>query len=981
MIRVTIDGVVQETTSGERLIDVINRAGVKISQVCYHPQLGPIETCDTCMVETNGQLVRACATTASAGMEIFTKSEKAAAAQREAFDRILSNHVLYCTVCDNNNGNCTIHNTERLLGIEHQPIPYHSKPYEEDHTNPFYRYDPQQCILCGRCVEACQNVQVNETLSINWEDPHPRVLWDGGSTIGESSCVSCGHCVTVCPCNALMEKSMLGHAGFLTALPKTTLGGMIDVVKGVEPETGYGAILKLSEAESHMRELRIRRTKTVCTYCGVGCSFDVWTKDRHILKVEPLDGPTNGISTCIKGKFGWDFVNSPDRLTKPLIREGGKFREASWDEALDLVARKFREIKAKNGPDSLAFVSSSKCTNEESYLMQKLARAVIGTNNMDNCSRYCQAPATQGLFRTVGYGGDSGSIRDIENAGLVLIIGSNTAESHPVLATRVKRAHKLHGQKLIVSDLREHEMAKRADLFLHPKPGTDIVWLSAVSRYLLENGMANTKFLDQWVNGLEEYKKSLAPFTMEFAARTCGLSEDTLKKVAHMIAEAGGVCVLWAMGITQHSMGSDASTAISNLLLITGNYMKTGSGAYPLRGHNNVQGASDHGAMPNFLTGYQSVDDPEVRSRFKAAWNVQLPSTKGLDNHEMIDAIHQGKLKAMYLFGEEMSLVDSNANFVSDGLSKLDFFVVQDIFFSATCRFADVVLPASPSLEKEGTFTSTERRIQRLYQVFEPLEGSRPDWRIIQDIANRLGATWQYQHPSEIYREIASLTPLFAGVTYERLEGFKSLQWPVAADGTDQPLLYTKEFAFPDGKARLFPLSLTEPTDQPNAEFDLHLNNGRLLEHFHEGNMTYRSEGIREKTPDTFVEVSPELAEERGIQSGTWVQLTSRYGQLRVRALVTGRVQGKELYMPMNSVESPVNRLTSSHTDSVTHTPAYKEASVHLRVLPEVGESPLPRINHRFGHPTPQHGVQVERKWKRPDYRMPGNGLVQIQTN
>jgi len=980
-MKVIIDGAVHEATSGERLIDVINRAGVKISQVCYHPQLGPIQTCDTCMVEINGQLVRACATTPSAGMEIFTKSEKAAAAQREAFDRILSNHVLYCTVCDNNNGNCTVHNTERLLGIEHQPIPYHSKPYEEDHSNPFYRYDPQQCILCGRCVEACQNVQVNETLSINWEDPHPRVLWDGGSPIGESSCVSCGHCVTVCPCNALMEKSMLGHAGFLTALPKTTLSGMIDVVKGVEPETGYGAILKLSEAESHMRELRIRRTKTVCTYCGVGCSFDVWTKDRHILKVEPLEGPTNGISTCIKGKFGWDFVNSPDRLTKPLIREGSKFREASWDEALGLVARKFAEIKGKNGPDSLAFVSSSKCTNEESYLMQKLARAVIGTNNMDNCSRYCQAPATQGLFRTVGYGGDSGSIKDIENAGLVLIIGSNTAESHPVLATRVKRAHKLHGQKLIVSDLREHEMARRADLFLHPKPGTDIVWLSAVSRYLLENGLANTAFLDQWVNGLEEYKKSLAPFTMEFAARTCGLSEDTLKKVAHMIAEANGVCVLWAMGITQHSMGSDASTAISNLLLITGNYMKTGSGAYPLRGHNNVQGASDHGAMPNFLPGYQSVDDPEVRSRFKAAWNVQMPSTKGLDNHEMIEAIYEGKLKALYLFGEEMSLVDSNANFVGDGLGKLEFFVVQDIFFSATCRFADVVLPASPSLEKEGTFTSTERRIQRLYQVFEPLEGSRPDWRIIQDIANRLGANWQYQHPSEIYREIASLTPLFAGVTYERLDGFKSLQWPVATDGTDEPLLYTKHFAFPDGKARLFPLSLTEPTDQPNAEFDLHLNNGRLLEHFHEGNMTYRNEGIREKTPDTFVEVSPELAEERGIQSGTWVQLTSRYGQVRVRALVTDRVQGKELYMPMNSVESAVNRLTSSHTDSVTHTPAYKETSVHLRVLPEVGESPLPRINHRFGHPTPQHGVEVERKWKRPDYRMPGNELVQIQTN
>jgi len=981
MIGLKIDGVVHEATSGERLLDVINRAGVKISQVCYHPQLGPIQTCDTCMVEINGKLMRACATIASGAMEISTKSDKAVAAQREAFDRILSNHVLYCTVCDNNNGNCTVHNTEKLLSIEHQPIPYHSKPYEEDHTNPFYRYDPQQCILCGRCVEACQNVQVNETLSINWEDPHPRVQWDGGSTIGESSCVSCGHCISVCPCNALMEKSMLGHAGFFTALPKATLSGMIDVVKGVEPQTGYGAILKLSEAESHMRDTRVRRTKTVCTYCGVGCSFNVWTKDRHILKVEPLEGPTNGISTCIKGKFGWDFVNHPDRLTKPLIREDGKFREASWDEALDLVARRFTEIKVKNGPDSLAFVSSSKCTNEESYLMQKLARAVIGTNNMDNCSRYCQAPATQGLFRTVGYGGDSGSVRDIENAGLVLIIGSNTAESHPVLATRVKRAHKLRGQKLIVADLRENEMAKRADLFLHPKPGADIVWLSAVSRYLLDNGMANTQFLDQWVNGLQEYKKSLAPFTLEFAARTCGLSEDTLKKVAHVVAEASGVCVLWAMGVTQHSMGSDTSTAISNLLLITGNYMRTGTGAYPLRGHNNVQGASDHGAMPNFLTGYQSVDDPEVRSRFESHWKVRLPSTKGLDNHEMIDAIHEGKLKAMYVFGEEMSLVDSNANFVGNGLSNLEFFVVQDIFFSATCQFADVVLPASPGLEKEGTFTSTERRIQRLYQVFEPLQGSRPDWRIIKDVANRLGANWHYQHPSEIYREIASLTPLFAGVTYERLEGFKSLQWPVALDGTDQPLLYIKQFAFPDGKARLFPLSLTEPTDQPNAEFDLHLNNGRLLEHFHEGNMTYRVEGIREKTPAVFVEVSPELAKERSVQSGTWVQLTSRYGQVRVRALVTDRVQGKELYMPMNSVESPLNRLTSSHTDAETHTPAYKEASVHLRVLQEVGDSPLPRINHRFGHSTPQRGVEVERKWKRPDYRVPGNGLVQIQTH
>ena len=336
----------------------------------------------------------------------------------------------------------------------------------------------------------------------------------------------------------------------------------------------------------------------------------------------------------------------------------------------------------------------------------------------------------------------------------------------------------------------------------------------------------------------------------------------------------------------------------------------------------------------------------------------------------MIDAIHAGHLKAMYIFGEEIALVDSNANFVQDGLAKLEFFVAQDVFFSKRCQFADVIFPASPSLEKEGPFTSTERRIQRLYQVLEPLGESRPDWRIIQDVAKHLGGNWNYQHPSEIYEEIASLTPLFAGVTYERLEGYKSLQWPVAPDGTDEPLLYTEKFALPDGKARLFPRAISAPSEPPDEEFDLHLNNGRMLEHFHEGNLTHRSNGIHEKVPNAFVEISPELAKERGIKSGTWVQLISRYGRVRLRALVTDRVIGKQLYMPMNSPESP-NFLTSSHTDAVTHTPAYKETSVRMVVLDEIGKSPLPKVNSRFGHPTPQRGVEVERKWKRIDYEIP----------
>src|ERR1700693_6248695 len=322
---ILIDGSSHNAQIGERLIDVIVRAGVELPHVCYHPQLGPIKTCDTCLVEVDGQLVRACATPVSPEMSVTTTTQRAQSARTEAFDRILTNHLLYCTVCDNNNGNCTIHNTTKLLAVEHQEIPYKPKPYEVDMSNPFYRYDPDQCILCGRCVEACQNVQVNETLSINWEDPNPRVLWDGGAPIGESSCVSCGHCVTVCPCNALMEKSVLGHAGFFTGLRKSTLHNMIEVVKGLEAETGYSTILGVSGAGGAMRTTRVRRTKTVCTYCGVGCSFDVWTKDRHILKVEPAEGPANAVSTCIKGKFAWDFVTHKDRLTKPLIREGDRF--------------------------------------------------------------------------------------------------------------------------------------------------------------------------------------------------------------------------------------------------------------------------------------------------------------------------------------------------------------------------------------------------------------------------------------------------------------------------------------------------------------------------------------------------------------------------------------------------------------------------------------------------------------------------------
>jgi formate dehydrogenase major subunit len=978
---ITVNGAACDAYVGQTLQDVLNRGGVDVPHVCFHPQMGALQTCDTCMVEVNGKLMRACATACAPQMMVVTESAVARAAQFEAFDRILGNHLLYCTVCDNNNGNCEVHNTTAMLKVEHQTIPFKPKPYEQDHSNPFYRYDPDQCILCGRCVEACQNVQVNETLTIHWESDHPRVLWDGGVAIGESSCVSCGHCVTVCPCNALMEKSMLGEAGYFTALPQKALNDMIEVVKGIEPEIGYGAILEVSEVEAKMREARTKKTKTVCTYCGVGCTYEVWTKGRHILKIEPSGGPANGISTCVKGKFGWDYTNSKDRLLRPLIRneDGQSFREASWEEAIALVAGKFAEIKKKHGPDALGFVASSKTTNEEAYLMQKLARGVIGTNNMDNCSRYCQSPATQGLWRTVGYGGDSGTIADLERSSLILIIGANPAENHPVLCTRLKQAQKLRGTKIIVADLRKNEMAERADLWIHPRGGTDLIWLSAVTKYIVDQHWHDKEFITQWVNSFDEYYKSLGPFTLEYAEKRTGIPQAELIQIAEMIHASPATSICWAMGITQHSMGSDNSTAISNLLLATGNYMRTGTGAYPLRGHNNVQGASDFGAMPDRFPGYEKVGDDSVREKYEQAWGVALSKTKGLNNHEMVQAVHDGKLRSLYVKGEDMSTADSNQNDVHEAFGKLEFLVMQDCFFTDACRFADVILPASPALEKDGTFTSTERRIQRLHQAMEPLGDSLPDWRILQLVANKLGAGWNYTHPSQIMEEAASLAPMFAGVTYERLEGWNSLCWPVNADGSDTPLLYTDKFHFPDGKARFYPLKETAPTEQPDAEFPYHLNNGRLLEHFHEGAMTYRTP-IQEITPNSWIEVSPQLAGELGITDGRWVRVKSRFGQLKLRALVTDRVQGKELYMPLNSVTHPVNRLTSSYVDKDSSTPAYKECAVQLQVLHEQGENPLPRRNFRYGQRTPQMGVEVERKWQRGDYRVPGSrGFVQIE--
>ena len=971
-MKVYLDGAAHEARPGEKLVDVIARSGSDLPHVCYLTPLGDLQSCDTCFVEVNGSIVRACSTPVEEGLRVSVASPRALAGRQEGMRRLARNHHFRCSLCDNNNGDCALHNAARTLQLDRQE--YRPKPYPIDDSSPFYRYDPSQCILCGRCVEACQDLVVNEVIRIDWKRERPRVVWDADVPVDRSTCVSCGACVSVCPVDALLESKFVGRAGLFTGLPEPAKLAMVEATSGIEGS--FQPLLALSDAEAEMRSAIVRKTKTVCTFCGVGCSFDVWTRDHSVLKVQPRpESPANGMATCVKGKFGWEHLNSPERLTTPLIREGDHFRTATWEEALRLVAGRFREIRAKWGPDAFFVIASCTDTNEEVYLTQKFARAVLGTNNVDNCSRYCQSPATVGLWRTVGYGGDAGAIDDIALADLVITMGSNTAESHPVIASRIKRGQKLEGHRLIVVDPRRHEMARRADLWLAPKGGTDLVLLNATARYLLDQGWEAKEFLAARVTGLEKFRESLAPYTLDYAAEKTGLSREEIVRFATLVHEAKSVVVCWAMGITQHQDGSETSTAISNLLLVTGNYGRPGTGGYPLRGHANVQGASDFGALPNYYTGYQKVDEPGVREKLEKEWGVPLPPKAGVNSVDSVDAILDGKIRAMYIVGEDKLLADAHIARTDEALRKLDFLVVQEAFFTRTARYADVVLPSALSLEKEGTFVNTERRIQRLYRALDPVGESRTDFDIVIELANALGAHWAYASPAEVMEEVRRIAPMFAGVTYERLEGYRSQQWPVAADGSYDRFLYAERFAFPDGKARLFPTTWVPPLEA-DAEFDLTVNNGRLLEHFHWRNLTAETAGLEARVPEMFVEVSPALALEKGLQDGDTVRLVSRNGALRARVWITDRVQGRTVFVPEHGREDDaINHLTGDARDSVARTPAYKEVPARIEKLgsaPEP-EPPVPRSNFRRGTPAPpQRGIRVEEKWSRADYRAIG---------
>jgi formate dehydrogenase alpha subunit len=723
----------------------------------------------------------------------------------------------------------------------------------------------------------------------------------GGQTLREVGCEFCGACVDSCPTGALTDVATRG------------LG---------KPD---------------------RIVATICPYCGVGCQLKIEVKDEKIIASKPdPDGPANHGQACVKGRYGIaEFVHHGDRLTAPLIRKNRELKQASWDEALELVAKKLR----KYAPEEVAFIASAKCTNEENYIMQKFARAVLGTNNIDHCARLCHAPTVAGLVQSFGSGAMTNSIDEIKNAACIFAIGTNTTVSHPVIGLGMKKAVQ-NGARVIVANPREIDLCRFADVWLRLRPGTDVALLMGMMRVIVDEGLLDLSFIEQRCQDFDIFKDSLSDFDLDFVEQITGVPSKKIAEAARLYAtNKPATIIFYAMGITQHSHGTDNVLATANLAMLTGNVGKPCSGVDPLRGQNNVQGACDMGALPNVYPGYQAVSDPAIREKFETAWgcsvpeslkekfgiawSCSLPSSPGLTLVEMIDAAYRREMKALYLVGENPVLSDPDIQHVREALARLDFFVVQDIFLSETAKFAHVVLPAASFAEKDGTFTNTERRVQRVRKVIEPIGDSKPDWWIVCQVAQRLEARgFDYNHPSDIMEEIRKLTPSYGGISYERLEN-GGLQWPCPfEDHPGIPILHVN--AFVRGKGRFIPLKYTPPGEMPDEDYPLILSTGRSLYHFHTGTMTRKVTGLNIIEPEAAVEINPEDASRLGIAQGDKVKVSSRRGEVVLKAKVTDSLPPGVVFMTFHFAESAANILTNPKLDPVAKIPEFKVAAVRV---------------------------------------------------
>ncbi len=891
-VKLTIDGVEVAAPQGATIFEAARQAGIDIPHLCYDPELNlpPTSSCRLCVVELEGAkaLAASCSHPAGQGMVVRTDTEKLRQTRRMVIELLLSNHPHDCLTCEKA-GACDLQKYAYELGVKQSSFAGEPVAVEPVQDGPAIVQDPTKCILCGRCVEVCQNLQVSGAIDYYGRGFDARISLPPGLAREQSVCAECGNCIDVCPTGALDYATSAG-AG---------------------------------------RSWEFKQVRTICPYCGCGCTLVLNLRDGKVVKItgDPNSGVNRGM-LCVKGRFGMDFLGHADRLTGPLVRRNGRLEPASWEEALDLIARRLTQIKAQHGSDAIAGLSSAKCTNEENYVMQKFLRAAIGTNNVDHCARLCHASTVAGLAKAFGSGAMTNSIEDLQVTGAIFVIGSNTTECHPVIGSAIKRAAVHRGVPLIVADPRAIELTEYASLHLRQRPGTDVALINAMLHVILDEHLEDGAFIAERTEGFEQFRKALAPYTPELAEKITGVPAADIAEAARIYARASAASIVYSMGITQHTTGTDNVLALANLAMLTGNVGKPGSGVNPLRGQNNVQGACDMGALPNVFPGYQRVDDESLRAKFEAAWKVKLPAQPGLTVVEILHAAAEGKIKALYVMGENPMLSDPDVNHVQEGLGRLELLVVQDIFLSETARLAEVVLPAAGFAEKDGTFTNTERRVQRVRKAIHPPGSARTDWEILCELSRRMGYPMSYPDASAIQDEIASLTPSYGGISYQRLER-GSLQWPCpTADHPGTPFLHAGRFA--GGLGRFHPVEFIPPAELPDEQYPLLLTTGRILQHFHTGTMSRRSEVLDKLVPVGAIEIHPDDAARLGLIDGQLARVRSRRGQIEIPARLSERMAPGSVFLAFHYREAPANRLTIAALDPVAKIPEFKVCAVRV---------------------------------------------------